>query len=86
MEYNLVEKFFYTKFRVRRCNGSEVFPHLKNLIYATLTVPVSTPNVERIFSQKNLNKTKLRNKLEIPTLCGILRRKDLKKDNGDCTI
>lgn len=63
----------------KRCDDFEAFPNLKKLVYAILSIPVATANVERIFSQININKTKTRNKLDTNTLCGILRTKDFKK-------
>lgn len=81
-----IERFWEVVLSAKRCNGSEMFPFLKKFVYAVLSVTVSTANVERIFSQINLNKNKTRNRLEVPTLCGILRTKDfLKKNKSNCT-
>lgn len=86
LEERSIERFWQVIFSTKRCDGLELFPNLKKMVYAILSVPVSTANVERIFSQINLNKTKTRNRMEIPTLCGILRTKDfLNKNNSDCT-
>ena len=42
-----------------------------------MSVPVATANVEIILSQININKNKTRNRLQVPTLCSILRTKEM---------
>lgn len=50
-----------------------------------MTLPHSSANVERIFSQVNLNKTKIRNSLDNETIVGILYSKDyLKLNHSSC--
>ncbi|XP_046806583.1 uncharacterized protein LOC124419838 isoform X2 [Lucilia cuprina] len=86
LEEENIETFWEVIFKTKRGDGTRAFPNLKKLVYAILSVPVATANVERIFSQININKNKTRNRLEVPTLCGILRTKDfLKKNNSNCS-
>lgn len=69
---------------MKRCDSSLAFPILTNFIRNIMILPHSSANVERIFSQVNLNKTKVRNRLENDSLEGILYTKDylkLKKSN-----
>jgi len=50
-----------------------------------LTLPISNAEVERLFSQLNLIKTKIRNKLSVTTTNSILRiRYGLKQSNKCC--
>ncbi|CAG8685458.1 29278_t:CDS:2, partial [Racocetra persica] len=44
------------------------YPNLTQIIHLAFIVPVSNGNVERIFSQQNLIKTKLRNQMKLNTL------------------
>ncbi|CAH1379246.1 unnamed protein product, partial [Tenebrio molitor] len=59
----------------RKGDDSETFPHLNKLIRYIFTLPHSSASVERIFSQINLNKTKIRNQLSAESLTGILHTK-----------
>lgn len=69
-----VEYFWKTICNIKRCNCL-AFPILQKVVYYLLCIPISTANVERTFSAININKTKTRNKLQIPTLEGILLSK-----------
>ena len=54
--------------------ASEVrYPLLCTLAKAVLVIPHSNADVERMFSQMGLNKTKLRNSLGTETLTALLR-------------
>src|SRR4051812_39183409 len=44
------------------------FPNINILVNITLLVPLSNANVERIFSQHKLTKTRLRNRMNVETL------------------
>lgn len=71
---------------VKRNDGEKVFLNISNFAFKLLSLPNSSANVERVFSQTNLNVTKPRNRLEVDTLSGILFTKDyLKFNNMDCT-
>lgn len=67
---------------VREDSSSE-FPLLLQIVDRVDVLPHSSAASERIFSQINLNKTKLSNKLDNAALSGILYSKSLiKKSNG----
>lgn len=60
-----------------------LYSNVCNFIFNLLCLPHSSATVERIFSQVNLNKTKIRNRLQTKTLTGILHTKNLTK-HSDC--
>lgn len=71
---------FWTQILDRKLgNGSLKFPTLKKLIEIVLCLPHSGASAERAFSAINLNKTKIRNRLENDTLSGIMHSKSLTK-------
>jgi hypothetical protein len=45
-----------------------LYPNLSKVVNYSLIVPLSNGNVERIFSQQNLIKTKIRNQMKLKTL------------------
>lgn len=70
---------------IKRGSSSCGFPILTKFVQKIMTLPHSSANVERIFSQVNLNKTKIRNSLKNETLEGILYAKDyLKMNSSNC--
>ena len=80
LEEENIETFWEVIFKTKRVDGTKVFPNLKKkLVYAILSVPVATANVEIILSQINIKNNKTRNRLKVPTLCGILRTNDFLK-------
>lgn len=67
-------------------DNKKAFPLMESFAFQMLSLPNSSANVERIYSQVNLNVTKSRNRLEVDTLSGILYTKDFLKFNScDCT-
>lgn len=72
-------KFWKDVSRLKRVDGSLLYPHIIELVKRVLTLPHSTACVERIFSRVTDNKTKKRNRLEEETLSGILHGKNLLK-------
>ena len=69
LEEENVETFWEVIFKTKRGDETKAFPNLKKkVVYAILSVPVATANVERTFSQININKNKTRNRLKVPTL------------------
>lgn len=58
------------------------FPGLVRFVFQILCLPHSSAAVERIFSQINLIKTQLRNKLKVKTIEGILYTKSLLRDKN----
>ena len=84
-ETTAIDEFWENIYNIKSVDGSIAFPLVKQLILTVLSIPIATANVERTFSQINLNKTKIRNKLEPETLTGILLTKDyMKKHNKNC--
>lgn len=69
--------FWENVFKIRKGDDTFYFPNLTKLVSQLLVLPHSSAAVERIFSQVNLNKTKLRNRLENNTLTGLLHTKRL---------
>ncbi|KAK3869381.1 hypothetical protein Pcinc_025308 [Petrolisthes cinctipes] len=63
-------------------NGDPMFPNLSRLMLNLLCLPHSSATVERVFSAVNRQKTKLRNRLSIKTLSGILHTKRLLEDKS----
>lgn len=77
--------FWKTISEIKRGSSFSAFPVLSKFIQNIMTLPHSSANVERIFSQINLNKTKIRNSLENESIEGILYCKDyLKLNNSNC--
>lgn len=64
--------------------SAEAFPLINKFISFIFTLPHSTACVERIFSAVNLNKTKIRNRLEADTLTGLLQSKNLMNKEEKC--
>lgn len=62
-------------------NSESRFPNLTRFVFNLLTLPVSSANVERVFSAVNLNKTKQRNRLKTSTITAILHTKELVNKN-----
>jgi len=56
---------------------SKDFPILSDLVERISVLPHSSATVERIFSAINLNKTKVRNRLSVRTVSGLLHTKEL---------
>ena len=62
-----------------------LFPHLTKLVSILICLPTSNATVERLFSVMGVIKTKLRNRLAIPMVEGILAtRYGLKRRNETC--
>ena len=80
-----IQEFWSTVCSINRADKSKAFPLMTIFISAILSLPHSSANVERTFSQINLNKTKIRNRLAVDTLAAILFCKDyLKIRNYSC--
>lgn len=70
---------------IKRVGSDYAFPILTKFVQNIMILPHSSANVERIFSQVNLNKTKVRNSLANESLVGILFTKDyLKLKKSHC--
>lgn len=65
-------------------NGDgKMFPNLSEFVLNLMCLPHSSATVERLFSQINITKTKLRNKLSTKVIAGVLRTKNIIK-NSNC--
>lgn len=77
--------FWKTVCGQKRGDKTSAFPLIDKFIQQIMILPHSSANVERIFSQVNLNKTKFRCSLVNESLEGILYSKDfLKYNNSNC--
>lgn len=70
-----VELFWNEVSLLKRGDETHMFPLLSNFIFNILSLPHSSANVERIFSQINLLKTKQRNRLSTESITGLLHTK-----------
>ncbi|XP_049294154.1 uncharacterized protein LOC125769464 [Anopheles funestus] len=68
--------FWSKTLNVRRADGSLAFPILRRVVPGLLSLPHNTASVERLFSQCNKNKNKLRNRMTPEVLEGLLTSKD----------
>lgn len=71
---NTIEDFWITVSQIKVGNDFR-FKHICDFVFPILILPHSSVNVEVIFSQVNLNKTKVRNRLQAETMAGILNTK-----------
>lgn len=75
-----IHEFWQKISQMKLGDNSAKFQKLCNFIFNLFCLPHSSATVERVFSQVNLNKTKIRNKLSSETLTGILHTKELLKN------
>ena len=59
-------------YKQKKCNGEPKFGNICNLVFALLSLPISNAAVEQVFSNINLVKDKIRNKLSVLMLEAIL--------------
>lgn len=83
IDTSTAESFWSKVFNLKSELDTEMFPSLKYFISGLLALPHSSAAAERIFSNVNLLKTKLRNRLEIETINDILHCKE-NLDNNKC--
>lgn len=79
-----VQEFWLKISKIKLGNDQPKFFNLINFVFNILCLPHSSANVERCFSQINLNKTASRNRLKSNTLEGILLTKSLVSHSGKC--
>jgi hypothetical protein len=65
-DFNFIEA--WQRIWTNNPNFYQQFPYLSKLAEIAIIVPISNGVVERVFSQQNLIKTKLRNLISIETL------------------
>jgi hypothetical protein len=75
-------EFWKNVSNIKKGDGTPLFSQLSQFVSILLTLPHSSACVERIFSVINLNKTKLRNRLGVTTLSGLLHSKRLISEDG----
>lgn len=83
-ENDEVVSFWNTISKIKLGNTEFQFPKLIELVFNLLCLPHSSANVERSFSQINLNKTQARNRLKSNTLESLLLTKSLVSHTGNC--
>ena len=64
--------------------GNNPFEDLSHLAISLLSLPHPNAEIERVFSQMNIVKTKLRNRLSVKTLNAILYIRFGLKRSGKC--
>lgn len=64
---------------IKNSIGINLFSNISNVAKAVITLPHSSAVAERVFSQTNLTKTKLRNRLHTSTTSALLSAKDYLK-------
>ncbi|KAJ8881935.1 hypothetical protein PR048_018422 [Dryococelus australis] len=74
--------FWNKVFGMKNAVEDQVFPCLTVLVKAVLCLPHSSAATERIFSAVTLNKNKIRNKLQIPLVNGLLLTKEKLKHSS----
>lgn len=67
---------------IRSSDGTPAFENLINFVFDILCLPHSSANVERIFSDIALTKTKQRNKLSTSTITGLLHTRRYLRPNN----
>lgn len=76
-------EFWNSVLRTELVSNEKAFPTLRKLIPVFLSLPHSSAAVERLFSDYNNNKTKLRNKMKTSTVRGVLATKSMVKHNKE---
>lgn len=74
-----VKEFWLKCAKLKLGDDTPLFNMLCNFVFQLFSLPHSSATVERIFSQINLNKTKIRNRLNTDALNGIMLSKNLFK-------
>lgn len=77
MEELSIEEFWYKIGTLKDGDGQLMFENISKVAKAALCLPQSSANVERIFSQHNIVKTEIRNRLDIVTSNAPLHSKDM---------
>lgn len=76
------DQFWMEVFQMKNELNEEMFPNLNQLIKGVMCLPHSSASVERVFSQLNLIKTDLRNRLDIKTCNSIILAEQLIDDEN----
>lgn len=88
IKFDNINDFWYKIGEMKNGNGTKMFENISNVGKAVISLPHSSANAERIFSQLNLIKNKTRNKLLVTITSALLSAKDLlkyhEKDENVC--
>lgn len=76
------DEFWLEVFKMKNELNDEMFPNLNKLVKGLMCLPHTSASVERIFSQLNLIKTDIRNRLDIKTCNSIILSKQLMNDKS----
>lgn len=79
---NEIDVFWNTVAQIQDYRGNFVFKNLSQFLLLTLLIPYSNASAERLWSKQNLEKTKLRNRLNFNTLRGLLLASEYIKQRG----
>ncbi|XP_045488672.1 uncharacterized protein LOC123690069 [Pieris rapae] len=79
-----VDKFWGAIGKMRDANGAPKYTNIANFAKALLILPLSNASCERIFSQVNLNKTKIRNRFQNKHVSALITTKEGIKEHGNC--
>lgn len=80
-----VEKFWGDIHKLRNIDNNVKFDSLAKFAKMMMSLPVSNASCERVFSQVNLVKTDLRNKLKTENVSSLLHVKQGLSELGNCT-
>ncbi|CAH2092816.1 unnamed protein product [Euphydryas editha] len=78
------DKFWGAIGKMLDANGATKYPNIAKFAKALLCLPMSNASCERIFSQVNLNKTRIRNRFLNKHVSAIIITKEGIKEHGDC--
>ncbi|XP_053946230.1 uncharacterized protein LOC128855364 [Anastrepha ludens] len=78
--------FWATLLSIQNEGGVYLFQNLSRCVLSILSLPHSNADSERVFSKVNLIKTKLRNRLIVPTVRGTLLASQHVQANGGCAV
>jgi len=80
------EELWQKVYQYKDASGERAFEELALFALSMLSLPLSNADVERAFSQVNIIKSKLRNRMANKTLAGILHvRYGMRRQNICCT-
>lgn len=79
-----VEKFWMTVCEHQDASGERDFREVGQFEWSLLSLPISNASVERVFSQMNLIKSKIRNRMQQKSLESILHVRAFMQRNDMC--
>lgn len=79
-----ISEFWWNISKIKNELDELMFSNIFRIVEGILSLPHSSACVERIFSIQNLIKTKLRNRLALPTCSALIQTRDLMKSTDMC--